>query len=149
VLEKDVGTWDATVKVWPGPGAQAMESQGSETNELLEGGLWLVTRFKGEVIGVKFTGVGTYGYDPIEKKYIGTWVDTMTPHLMITKSDYDETTKTMTGVAEMRDAFTGEQYKTKVVSTYGGDDQRTMKMYRTGEDGQDWQVMEIQYTRKK
>ena len=56
-----------------------MESKGIEKNELLKGGLWLISRFEGEVVGTPFTGIGTFGYDPAEKKYVGTWVDTMTP----------------------------------------------------------------------
>jgi hypothetical protein len=147
ILQKDVGTWDAVVKVWPMEGAQAMESKGTETNELLPGGLWLVTRFEGEVIGIPFVGTGASGYDPKEKKYISTWADTMTPYLMITKSDYDKETRTMTGIAETRDPYTGEQHNLKIVARYNDDDTRTMEMHRTGEGG--WKVMEIQYKRKK
>ena len=64
LLKKDVGTWDAIVTVSPSEGAEAMESKGTETNELLTGGMWLVSRFEGEVAGMPFTGVGTFGYDP-------------------------------------------------------------------------------------
>lgn len=148
ILEKDVGTWDATVKVWPMAGAEPLESKGTEKNELLPGGMWLITRFEGEVIGMPFVGVGAFGYDPKEKKYIGTWTDTMTPYLMITKSDYDEATKTMKGVAETRDAMSGEKYTVKMISRYNDDDTRVMEMHRTGEDGKDWKVMEIQYKRR-
>ena len=81
-----------------------IESKGTEKNELLQGGMWLVSRFEGEMVGMPFTGVGTFGYDPIEKKYVGTWVDSMTPHLMIMKGDYDAATKTMTSTGEGRDA---------------------------------------------
>jgi hypothetical protein len=149
ILEKDVGTWDATVKVWPMAGAQPLESKGTEKNELLPGGMWLVTRFKGEVIGMPFVGVGTSGYDPKEKKYIGTWSDTMTPYLMITKSDYDEATKTMQGVAETRDAMSGEKYAVKMISRFIDDENRVMEMHRKGDDGKEWKVMEIRYKRKK
>ncbi|MCI0334331.1 MAG: DUF1579 domain-containing protein [Planctomycetes bacterium] len=148
ILKKDVGTWDAQVKIWPMPDAEPMESKGVEKNRLLEGGLWLITRFEGEVIGTPFVGMGTFGYDPAEKKYIGTWVDTMTPHLMITKSDYDEKTKTMTGIAETRDPMTGKKYNAKMISRYNDDGTRVMEMHRKGADGQEWKVMEISYQRR-
>ncbi len=147
VLKKDVGTWDATVKVWPMPDAEPMESKGVEKNRLLKGGLWLITRFEGEVIGMPFIGMGTFGYDPAEKKYVGTWIDTMTPHMMITKSDYDEKTKTMTGISETRDVMTGEKYNAKMISRYSDDNTRVMEMHRKGEDGKEWKVMEINYKR--
>jgi hypothetical protein len=71
----------------------------------------------------------------------------MTPHMMITKSDYDKETKTMTGVAETRDPMTGEKYNAKMISRYNDDDTRVMEMHRKGEDGKEWKVMEIKYKR--
>jgi hypothetical protein len=148
LLKKDVGTWDATVKIWPKEGAEPMESKGTETNELLKGGMWLVSRFEGEAGGVPFAGVGTFGYDPEEKKYVGTWVDTFTPHLMITKSDYDEATKTMTGTSEGRDPHTKKAYTAKMVARYVDDDTRVFELHMPGEDGKKWKMMEITYKRR-
>jgi hypothetical protein len=73
----------------------------------------------------------------------------MTPYLMITKSDYDEATKTMQGVAETRDAMSGEKYAVKMISRFIDDDNRVMEMHRKGDDGKEWKVMEIRYKRKK
>jgi hypothetical protein len=148
LLKKGVGAWDATVRIWPMPGADPLESKGIEKNHLLKGGLWLITRFEGEAIGTPFVGMGATGYDPAEKKYVGTWVDTMTPHMMTTKSDYDESTKTLTGVSETRDPITGEKYTAKVITRYNNDDTRVMEMHRTGNDGKEWKVMEISYKRQ-
>jgi hypothetical protein len=148
LLKRDVGTWDATVKIWPMEGAQAMESKGTETNELLTGGLWLVTRFEGEAGGMPFTGVGTTGYDPVEKKYVGTWVDSMTPHLMISKFNYDADAKTWTGTAEGRDAVTGQPYTAKMIGRYVDDDNRVFEMHMPGEGGKYWKMLEITYKRR-
>ena len=148
VLKKDVGTWDAVVKVWPMEGAKPMESKGVEKNEMLKGGLWLTTRFEGEVIGTPFIGIGSFGYDPAEEKYVGAWVDTMTPHMMTTKSDYDEKTKTMTGISETRDPMTGEKYNAKMITRYNDDGTRVMEMHRAGKDGKESKVMEISYKRR-
>jgi len=148
ILKNDVGTWDATVKIWPTQGAEPMESKGTETNELLKGGLWLVSRFEGEAGGMPFTGVGTTGYDPVEKKYVGTWVDTMTPHLMISKAEYDPATKTMTGTAEGRDAVTQQSYTAKLIARYVDDDNRVFEMHMPGEGGKHFKMMEINYKRR-
>jgi hypothetical protein len=149
LLKKDVGTWDATVKVWPMEGAKPMESKGVEKNELLDGGLWLLTRFEGDVVGTKFTGIGTFGYDPKEKKYIGNWVDTMSPYPMITKSDYDAKTNTLTGTADVQDPYSGEKYTAKMISRYNDDGTRTMEMHRKQKDGKEWKTMEISYKQSK
>jgi hypothetical protein len=147
LLKKDVGTWDAEVKVWPMPDAEPMVSKGTEKDELL-GGMWLVSRFDGDMGGMPFTGIGTFGYDPDEKKYVGTWVDSMSPHLMTVKGDYDPATKTMTTIGEGRDLQTGQMTTSKMVSRYLDDNTRTFEMHMPGQDGQLWKMMEIRYTRR-
>jgi hypothetical protein len=126
-----------------------MESKGTETNELLKGGLWLVSRFEGESAGAPFTGVGTSGYDDVEKKYVGAWVDTMGPYIMTTKAEYDEASKTLTGAAEGRDPHTKKPYKAKIIARYVDDDNRVFEMHMTGDDGKQWKMMEITYRRRK
>jgi hypothetical protein len=147
-LHKDVGTWDATMKIFPMEGAEPVESKGSETNELLEGGMWLVSRFKGEIFGMPFSGMGTVGYDPIEKKYVGTWVDSMSPYLMVMKGEYDAAKKTMTSVAEGRDMATGQITKSTHITRYIDDDTRIFEIHATEEGGQERKVLEIQYKRR-
>jgi len=148
ILQKDVGTWDAIVKLYPMEGAKPVKSKGVEKNELLKGGLWIVSRFEGAASGIPFTGVGAFGYDPVEKKYVGTWVDTMTPHLMVSKGDYDEKTKTMTLTGEGRHPDTGEIYESKQISRYIDDDNRLFEFHIPGEDGKHWKMMEIEYKRR-
>ncbi|MEX0611979.1 MAG: DUF1579 domain-containing protein [Pirellulales bacterium] len=148
LLQKDVGTWDATLTIWPMEGAEPMESKGTEKNELLEGGLWLASRFEGDAGGMKFAGIGTTGYDPVEKKYVGTWVDSMTPHLMLTKGEYDKATETFTGTAEGRDSFSRQSYTAKIIAKYIGDDTRTFEMHMPGENGKHFKMMEIRYKRR-
>ena len=76
MLKKDVGTWDATVEMFMAPGAPPAVSKGTETVTML-GGFWQVGEFKSEMIGQPFEGQGITGYDPAKKKFVGTWVDTM------------------------------------------------------------------------
>jgi len=149
VLKQEVGAWDAVVKVWPAPGAEPIESKGTEKNRMLQGGFWLISRFEGEMLGMPLIGMGIFGYDPAEKKYTGTWADTMTPHSMAIKSDYDPKTKTMTGVAETRDPVSGEKYNAKMITRFIDDDNHVMEMHRTDKDGKEFKVMEITYKRAK
>ena len=67
---------------------------------------------------------------------------------MTTKSDYNEKTKTLTGVSETRDPITGEKYTAKMITRYNDDDTRVLEMHRTDDDGKEWKVMEISYKRK-
>jgi hypothetical protein len=149
LLQHDVGTWDAEITVFsPEEGGPAMKSKGSETCEMLPGGMWLISRFKGEMIGMPFSGVGTTGYDPVEKKYVGTWVDSMSPHLMIIKGEYDPATKTATSTGEGRDATSGAVFTSKLISRHIDDNNRTFEMHMPGPDGKQFKVMEITYKRR-
>jgi Protein of unknown function (DUF1579) len=78
ILASDEGTWDATIRMYAGgPDAEPSVSKGSEVNEVLPGGLWVLSKFEGEFGGMKFHGRGQFGFDPVKKKYVGTWLDSM------------------------------------------------------------------------
>lgn len=148
LLKKDVGTWDAKVKSWNAPDAQPIETAAVEKNEMLPGGLWLLTRFDGAFGDLKFFGVGQTGYDPESKKYIGTWIDNMNPYIMVTKGTYDAATKTMTATGEMREPGNPQPVPLKNVSRYVDDNTRNFAMYATGADGKEWKMLEITYKRR-
>ena len=63
-----------------GPGKPPVKSKGTESVRSL-GGFWSVSEMKGECLGVKVTGLMTVGYDPQKKKYVGTWVCSMSDWL--------------------------------------------------------------------
>ncbi len=57
ILAADAGIWDATVKTFMGgPGSEPLVSKGSETNEVMLGGLWVLSRFEGSFGPAKFEG---------------------------------------------------------------------------------------------
>jgi hypothetical protein len=125
-----------------------MESKGTETTELFPGGMWLVSHFKGEVFGMPFSGTGTTGYDPIDKKYVGTWIDSISPHLTVLKGEYDDAKKTMTSIAEGRDFATGQVTQSKHITRFIDDNTRTFEIHAKEEGGRERKVMEIQYKRR-
>lgn len=135
-LRADVGVWEADVKFYMGgPDAPPESSKGVEINRMMPGGLWLLSEFRGEFLGQPFTGRGQTGYDPIKKKYVGTWIDTMTPSLMLLEGDYDEAARTLTMTGETVDPATGQAAKMKMVSTYKDDGTRGFTMYMTPPGG--------------
>jgi hypothetical protein len=149
LLQKGAGTWDAEITVFsPLEGEPPMKSKGIEKNELLQGGMWLLTRFEGEIVGMPYHGAGTTGYDPVEKKYVGTWVDSMSPHLLTSKGEYDAAKKILNSTAQGRDVTTGQPYTAKLVTRYPDDDNRAFEMYMVGPDGQQIKTMEIKYKRR-
>jgi uncharacterized protein DUF1579 len=147
LLKRDVGVWDARVEMWEAPGGEPTVSKGVETNRLLPGGLWLISDFKGEMAGQPFEGHGIRGYDPEKKKYVGTWVDSMTTRLSVDESTYDAATKTMTGTFETPGPD-GKLMKLKAISVWKDDNTRTFSMSVPTQDGKEFLTFRITYSRR-
>ncbi len=149
-LESDVGVWDAEVKMWQTADAEPMDSKAVETNKML-GKLWLLSDFEGDFGGMKFTGHMQLGYDPIKKKFVGTWIDTISPFLQTMEGTYDEKTKTSTMLAAGVDMATGKPSTSKMITRRVSDDERVFEMMMPveGKEGEWWKMMEVKYTRRK
>ena len=145
LLKKDVGTWDATVEMLMPP---APPSKGVETNTLGPGGLWLINDFKSAMMGAPFQGHGITGWDPAKKKYVGTWVDSMSTSLSVTESTYTAADRSMTGYINTVGPDGGPM-KLKAVTQMKDDDTRVFTMYMPGPDGKEAASMRITYKRRK
>jgi Protein of unknown function (DUF1579) len=152
ILTADEGTWDATIKGFGGaPGAEPTISKGLEVNTVMSGGLWLLSRFDGDFGGIKFEGRGQFGYDTLQKKYVGTWIDSLTPALSVLEGSYDARTRTMTYVGDGVDAATKSKFTQKMVTTTKDDGTRVFTLYvKSAETGdKEARIMEISYTKRK
>lgn len=147
ILKKDVGVWDATVEMM-GMGPTPMVSKGTETNTMFASGLWLVSDFKADMMGQPFQGHGTFGWDPSKKKYVGTWVDSMTSGVSLSEGTWDAGTSTMTAWMQSSD-MTGATQKMRTVTEYKSADSRIFTMYMPGPDGKEAASMRITYARRK
>jgi hypothetical protein len=147
LLKQDAGMWDATIESFNEPGGKPDVSKGVETNTLICGGLWLVQDFKGVVAGMEFQGHGLTGYDPAKRKYVGTWVDSMTTSIAPIESTYDASKKTMTGAMEMAGPD-GKPMKVTTVTTFKEDGTRVFTLNMPGPDGKDFTMMRITYTKR-
>ena len=149
-LAEDVGVWDAETKFWMQPDTDPITSKAVETNTMA-GQLWLITEFKGNFAGMPFVGHGQFGYDPIAKKYIGTWVDSMAPYLYTMEGTFDEQTKTLTMMSTGRDPKTGKISTSKNITQYIDADTKTFEIHAPvpGQEGKWWKMMEISYKRRK
>ena len=149
VFKNDVGTWDCKIKFWTDPAGEAQESTGTETNEML-GGMWLISEFKGEFFGAPFQGSGQFGFNTETKKYVGSWVDSMSPHAMCMEGTWDAAKKTLTQFGTGKDPM-GNDMKSKSTIVYQDKDNHVMTMFNLAPDSKDnWvKSMEITYKRKK
>ncbi|MEM6331063.1 MAG: DUF1579 domain-containing protein [Planctomycetota bacterium] len=152
IIARDAGVWNAEGKFYMSPGAKPIESKCVETNTML-GPMWLISEFKGNFAGLPFKGHAQLGYDPASKKFIGTWVDTMSPYMGSMEGAYDAETSTLTMVGATRSAQTGEVEHSTNVTQWKADGTKVFTMYagKPGEDGKPaadaWKMMEVTYTR--
>ena len=145
MLKKDVGTWDATVEMLMPP---SPPSKGTEVNTLGPGGLWLISDFKSEMMGAPFQGHGVTGWDPAKKKYVGTWVDSMSTALSTIEGTYDAASRSVTSMMQVTGEG-GQPMTMKAVTQMKDDDTRVFTMYMNGPDGKEAPTMRITYKRRK
>ena len=147
ILKKDIGTWDATIKMTME--GQEMEMTGVETNRMI-GNNFVVSTFKGDFGGMPFEGHGTTGYDESKGKYVGTWVDNMTPAMSIMEGKMEEKTGNMVFMVDGYDAQTQQKTKAKHIVEYKDDGSRVMTMMMKMPDSDEWVTgMVITYTKRK
>jgi hypothetical protein len=149
IFRQDVGKWDCEVRFYAEPTAEPMLSKATEENEML-GGFWMVSKFKGEIMGAPFEGSGQFGWNGETKKYVGSWVDSMSPNATCMEGTWDAASKTLSMVGGSKDP-SGADTRSKQVVVYQDDDHHTMTMYLQGPGGKDdWlKQLEVRYTRRK
>ncbi len=140
-LKKCVGEWDALVDDMGG------KTKGTAVYKMDLGGFWLTETFTGDFGGQKFEGRGMTGYDPMKKKYVSTWVDSMDPSLMVMEGGFDKDGKTQTLIGEGY-GTDGKLQKMKTVLEFTDKDTMVFTMYAVA-DGKDQKMVTITYTRKK
>lgn len=137
------GTWDVVMKFGD------TETKGKVVYKMQLGGLWLVADFEGEFApGQKFTGKGLDGYDPVRKKYVGIWIDSMSTSPVVSEGNYDKEGKvlTMNGEGPGED---GKPTKYKMTSEHKDKDNVLFTMYGKGADGKEGTLFTIAYKRRK
>lgn len=144
VLKNDVGEWD--VKITNFASGIPEVTKGTESNRML-GDFWLISDFEGRMMGIEFKGHGSTGYDAASKKYVGTWVDSLSPGMMHLKGEYDKESKTLT-LFGMAPGMDGNPAKHRLTTVYK-DGKRVMTMYITLQGGEETKFMQLDYTKKE
>ena len=144
ILQERVGTWDAAVQMWMGPGEPA-KYKGVETNRML-GEFHVLSTFEGDM-GGPFEGHGVMSFDPNKKKFISIWADTMEPTPAVMEGTHDAKAHTLTFTGDV--VMGGQHSKMRQVVTVKDADHAVFEMFATGADGKEAKSMQIDYTRRK
>ncbi len=148
LLERWVGSWDATVGEAGAAGTAAATPSAKAIVRLVCGGLWLVTDYEGAADGAPFSGHEVRGFDPHLKKYVINWVDSMTSSFDLGEGTFDEKTQTMSATMKANGPD-GKPVTWRQSETWKDADTREWTMFRGGPDGKEMAVLQITYRRKK
>ena len=143
------GTFRSEVRMWMGPG-EPMVMTGTMVNELDLDGLFLKQTYQGDPSDgpfPAFAGRGGWGYNKIDGRYEGAWIDNASTVLQLEYGQVDESGKVWTMTGEMTDPGSGEPITKRSVITLLDDDHHKMEMYFGGPDGES-KGMEIDYERE-
>ncbi|HVR72890.1 MAG TPA: DUF1579 domain-containing protein, partial [Planctomycetota bacterium] len=146
-LEQLAGEWEFDAECIMEPGKPPMKSSGTETGRMI-GEFWIVSEVKSTFMDTPMTGILTLGFDPEKKKYVGTWVDSMTSHQWKYEGTVDAAGKVLKLESEGPVA-PGKLSKFKEVIELKGKDQKVFTSSMLGDDGKWSTFATFHYRRKK
>jgi hypothetical protein len=141
------GTFDAEVTMQMAPHAPPMTSKGKMVNQLIFGGRYLHGDFKGDFMGMPFSGSQLVGYDNMKKAYFNAWIDSMSTALVVSNGSANSDGKTITCTAKIDCPADGSVKTMKSVITIIDNNTHTYEAYEVGADGKENKTMTIKYTR--
>ena len=130
-LAMEEGVWDADVTFYEAdkPGPHAL---GVQTNTLLANRHWIVNdlRIPATDKTPAYQGHGIWGYDPVAKTYVNTWVDTNDLGVRTDYGFWYETENTMIWSSKQNDG-NGHFVDYRIVEQFKGD-VRILTFYQLG-----------------
>ncbi len=149
LLNKFVGEWETEFECYFEPGKPATKGKGTESARIL-GGFWVVADGKGELPGMgSMNSVLTVGYSPEKKKYVGTWIDSMSSHLWTYEGTVDASGKVLTFECEGPcPTQPGKLSKFREVTEFKSKDHRVFTSSIQGDDGKWNKMVTVTYKRK-
>jgi hypothetical protein len=148
MLVKAVGDWEGKL-VMEVPGAPAQEFPTKETIVAI-GSLWTQSKFECDFMGKPFVGSGTTGYDPAKKKFVGTWIDSMTTEMSVMEGEMDPKTKALVMRWEAPGMGTTERVPHRMETVFSADGAAyTSTMFQGEGEGQKTFAIEMKRKAKK
>lgn len=149
-LHKLVGEWTYEAEANMGPDKPPEKCAGTETVRSI-GGVWVVCEGRGEMPGGGTAStIMTLGYDPVRKRFVGTFIGSMMTNMWLYDGGLDAAGKVLTLDTDGPDfAVEGKTTKYKDAIEVKSDDHRVLTSHMLGEDGKWHGFMTANYRRKK
>lgn len=141
------GSWDTKTKEWMMPNKPPVESTGTVEMKMLLDGRFLQQDWNGQMMGQPYTGIGITGYDNVSKRYVTTWLDTMSTGMFTMEGTANSNGKVITLRGEHPEPG-GSVMTHRAIWKIVDDKNQTFEMYGAHHGTKETKMMEIIYTRK-
>jgi len=141
-----VGTWRAKTTFTMAPGAPESVSAGTSVHRLVLGGRYLEQTYKGTSMGMPFEGIGFTGYDNVQQKYVGTWMDTFGTGMMTSIGTGRPTDQRIDFVCEAIEP-SGQKKIFDAIIRIRDHEHHSYEMWTMGPGGKSYRVMLVEYER--
>jgi hypothetical protein len=144
LLKEHVGNWTVACKFYMEPGKPPMEVPATEFVEAV-GDFWTISKYECDMMGAPYIGRATLGYDPNQKKFVSTWVDSMMPTLCSFTGKLNGDTIVLEG--EFWSCMTNSVLKHRTTEKRVNKNERIFEMFCTMPDGTEIKMMTNHYKR--
>ena len=146
LLARMAGTWSMKGSCRMEPGGDLIEHTGISEQRMILDGRFLQQDFKGEMMGISFTGIGFTGYDNHKGKYVSTWLDSFGTGIYNFEGTGSADGRTITQTCSYDDPVRGPltwRNVTRIVD----DNTLEFTMYTTDSGGKEDEMAVFVYTR--
>ncbi|HEY3347067.1 MAG TPA: DUF1579 domain-containing protein [Nitrospirota bacterium] len=148
MLARLEGSWITRTRGFAEPSKPPVESTGTCEQKMILGEHYLQQEYTGDMMGETFTGINIIGYDNHAKRYVSTWIDSMSTAIYYFRGTASADGKTITQECSYDDPLRGSllwRSVTRIVD----DDTMEYEMYITPKGGKEVKEMEMTVTRKR
>jgi hypothetical protein len=146
MLADTVGDWKVSWTMWMAPGAPPVKTEGECTNEMILGGRYLRSKYKGSYMGTPVDALNIIGYDNSRDIFASVWIESTSTSIAYAEGTFDKETNTVEFEGFGTDPVSKKKHK-YWANLQMENNKQVMVMYFE-EAGQKFKTMEAVYTRK-
>ncbi len=146
-LMSNVGEWHADCTFFLGPEQPPMKSTATDS-VVAHGPFFVLGRFAGEMFGAPMVGLATLGFDPLQDRFVSTWIDSFSPHLYHFTGQLDASGKRLEMRARAPMPGAGTLTDWRSTEEHRDDGTRVFEMYLTVPGGPEMKISTHVYRRR-
>jgi Protein of unknown function (DUF1579) len=144
-LEDAVGRWNVRCTYYMGEGQPPMQASGQDTIERV-GPFWTLSHLRSDLMGAPFVGRAAVGFDPLKKKWVSTWIDSMSPFLYVLEGEFDDSGKVLSLACDAT-GTDGKPLRLRTREEHVSRDHRVLDMFHVDATGSETRMFRYDYQR--